>query len=259
MTRKIPYLSAATAFILFSFGLAAPVLGADSERVSSSAGHLLNGHDPADALVFKVPANDKTVPDKYLADGAAATKLRTGVQSQSLSPDYWIYDARARVYFDRDYDGFFSGIDVTFDADTHYFSADVYARLYLSLEGGPWVLYYTTDVFTLIGASGIDDYLVRTDLVDGYPTGYYDVLIELYEYPSDYPVASFGSYDSPALAALPLEDGGRDIGIVSTPSPAVSHSSGGGGSVGLWLPVLGLLLRRSISRRNSAANTSAEF
>ncbi|MEM7563596.1 MAG: choice-of-anchor H family protein, partial [Pseudomonadota bacterium] len=56
----------------------------------------------------------------------------------------------------------------------------VYAKLYLSREGGPWRQYFTTDLFSIYEDDFIDAYEVETELVDGYTPGYYDVLIEIY-------------------------------------------------------------------------------
>ena len=148
------------------------------------------------------------------------------------------------MYFDDDFDGHYYGIDVNFDADTDYAAADVYARLYLSLEGEPWELYYTTEIFTLFGDTGTDDYTVETELYSGYPTAYYDVLIELYDADTGDFVAEYGPDDSDELLDAPLEDQQKDIGIVIVgPEPIISQSHGGGGSFSLlWLALLTLTL-----------------
>lgn len=236
--------------------LAATSDAAQRERVTASTGYQAGAHDRTDPVRSKHGADESLVADKYLADGVPASKARSSDQHSASYSGFWIYDAWVELYFDVDGDGFFSGIDVTFDADTDYFAADVYARLYLSLEGGPWILYYTTDVFTLLGTSGDDDYTVETDLVDGYPTGYYDVLIELYDYEYDELVASFGPYESSALVELPLEDESRDVGIIASPAPPVSLSSGGGGSAGLLTLLAATLLFR-LSKTALSARASS--
>lgn len=146
---------------------------------------------------------------------------------------YRVYDAYTELVYDDDGDGHYHYFKLTFDADTDHLAADVYARLYLSLEGGPWQEYFITNVFTLIGASGVDDYEVKTELVSGYPTGYYDLLIELYEAQYDEHIASFGPFESSALSLLPLEDLEHDNDFPALPGPAISSSSGGGGNLGL--------------------------
>jgi hypothetical protein len=137
-----------------------------------------------------------------------------------------------------------------YDADVeHYVAADVYAVIYLSYEFGPWNEYAVTDVFTLLGSSGTDEYIVETELVSGYPTGSYDILIELFDAYDDAYLASFGPDDTSELALLPLEDSTRDV--ASTGSPQVVVNSGGGGSLS-WLLLLGLLAVRMTFRPHAA-------
>ncbi|MEL7448723.1 MAG: choice-of-anchor H family protein [Pseudomonadota bacterium] len=220
------------------------------ERISSSTGYVSGTRLLTEPELSSQRADAITVPDKYLDGGVPASKARNLVQQNSVYSGFWVYDARTELFFDFDGDGFFTGLDVTFDADTDYVAADVYARLYLSLEGGPWILYYTTDVFTLLGTSGSDDYTVQTDLVDGYPTGYYDVLIELYDRDFDELVAVYGPVENLSLFELPLEDEAADAGIITAPAPPVSVSSGGGGSTGIvaLLSAAALLLARRLRR-----------
>ena len=224
------------------------------ERVSASTGYVSGTRLLAEPEISSQRADATTVPDKYVDGGVPSSKARNLVQHNSVYSGFWIYDARTELYFDFDGDGFFTGLDVTFDADTDYVAADVYARLYLSLEGGPWILYYTTDVFTVVGTSGSDDYTVQTDLVDGYPTGYYDVLIELYDRDFDELVAVYGPVENLSLFELPLEDEAADAGIITAPAPPVSVSSGGGGSTG----VIALLMATALVwlRRRSGYGAS---
>jgi hypothetical protein len=155
--------------------------------------------------------------------------------SQSASADFWIYDADVDLYADLDFDGFYTGIDLLFDADTVYGEADVYAVIYLSYELGPWNEFVSTQDFTIFGASSNDEYIVDTELVSGYPTGDYDILIELYDAYDGNFLASFGPDDSSELSYLPLEDAGRDSPLGTT---TVIVSEGGGSTS--WFLLLGL-------------------
>lgn len=147
--------------------------------------------------------------------------------------DFWIYDADVIVFGDDDNDGFFHGIDLLFDADTIRSSAVVYAVLYLSLEGGPWNEYAVTDDFRIDGASADDEYVIVTELQSGYPTGDYDLLIELFSANTGEFLADFGPEASSALSLLPLEDFNRDAPTFDPPV-TISRGSGGGGAVGFW-------------------------
>ena len=164
---------------------------------------------------------------------------------ESRSFDFWIYDADVILFADEDHDGFYYGIDLLFDADTIYSSADVYAAVYLSYEGGPWNEYAVTEEFTLFGSSSNDDYVLVTELMSGYPTGDYDLLIELFDAVDGAFVASFGPEDSSELSFIPLEDFNRDAPVVET---RITVSHGGGGALGIWM-LLVLLAGRAISNR----------
>ncbi|MEM7082774.1 MAG: choice-of-anchor H family protein [Pseudomonadota bacterium] len=199
-----------------------------------------------------VPSSANSVTGRLAPPATVTQKPRSDASTdkkRSVYGDFDIYDADVTLYFDDDLDGHYYGIDVNFDADTDYVTADVYAMLYFSLEGGPWELYYTTEIFTLFNDSGNDDYTVETELYSGYPTAYYDVLIELYDADTGDFVADFGPSDSPELDDAPLEDQQKDIGIITLgPEPIVSHSHGGGGSLS-QLSLFMLLLSVALIRR----------
>jgi hypothetical protein len=136
---------------------------------------------------------------------------------QSASHSYWfeIYDARSHLSVDYDGDGYYSEFVVEFDADTAGGFADVYAELYLSVAGGAWVHYHTTNIFTIYGSDD-DDYSIKSRLLYDFPTGDYDVLVDLYE--AGYPgiVASIGPTEDGDLYALPLEDREHELGSNDT-------------------------------------------
>jgi hypothetical protein len=151
----------------------------------------------------------------------------------SASPDHYIFDADVELFDDFDSDGYFTFLSVRIDADSLRDSAWVYAELYLSADGTTWEHYHSTDDFWIGGATGDDEFFVETELVTGYPSGYYDLLIELYD--ADFGTYSdeFGPNQSDLMALLPLEDVTRD----PEPRPVVIH--GGGGAFGwLWLPAV---------------------
>ncbi len=165
---------------------------------------------------------------------AGADQQKTARNGLSaVNVDFWFYDAYTELYGDRDRDGYYSGIVLTFDADTIWTAADVFAVVYLSYEYGPWNEYAETEVFTILGASALDEYTIETDFVAGYPPGDYDILIELYDAYDGTLVASIGPEDSSELALLPLEDIGYDS---PTGGPgSVVISTGGGGSAGVFM------------------------
>ena len=203
---------------------------ATSQGKGIARGELTEGDirfDEHDALVTQ---GERTRPSQQ----GSNPKL-SGSSTKSANSDFWFYDATVDLFSDLDYDGYYFGIDLNFDADTIYSVADVYAVIYLSYEYGPWNEYAETEVFTIYGASGGDSYTVETELVSGYPTGDYDILIELLDNYDGSFVASIGPDDTSELAFLPLEDAGRD----APQDTRVVINSGGGGSLG-WLALLAL-------------------
>ncbi len=248
-TRNIrPILYTSFAFLLLAGTVSAYATDNEEKRSSTTSqgksiqrGSVGDGsvsHDEFDPLVTK--------GKRGLTPRVADQQKLTTSGSQSGSSNFWIYDADVDLYADLDYDGFYTGVDLLFDADTSYGEADVYAVIYLSFEFGPWNEFVSTQDFTIFGASGDDEYFVDTELVTGYPTGDYDILIELFDAYDGTFLASFGPDESSELSYLPLEDVGRDVPQGST---TVIVTEGGGGSLS-WLLLAGLLglagLRRKI-------------
>lgn len=227
----------------------------DDMRVSRSKFYASEGRRQA------VP--DKVELSEVPVGGDSSTSQKTGRRSERMTPgnhrtetpntDFWFYTADVILFSDDDNDGYYYGIDLLFDADTVYEQADVFAVLYLSREGGPWVEYAETDVFPIFGATSDDDYVIVTELLDGYPTGSYDILIELYDTWDGAFVAEIGPADTSALSFLPLEDAERDKPRV------VVVEQGGGGAADLTLAgLLALaLLADAIRRRRLQVRRAA--
>ena len=164
--------------------------------------------------------------------------------SQAPNADFWFYTADVVLFNDHDRDGYYHGIDLLFDADTYFTFAEVYAVVYLSLDGGPWNEYAATDNFTIFGTSSDDDYVVVTELLSGYPSGSYDILIELFDAFDDSFLAFFGPEDTSELAFLPLEDADRDVAV--GPDIIVVNHHGGGSLGGFFILALGLTALRKL-------------
>ena len=219
---------------------AAPATDDDGKRVTMTKHYQGDGRENAVAI--------KESRDEYgelAVSGTRNGKTRSSAAAKTLSgqvmspnSDFWFYLVDVELYADDDRDGFYSGVDLLFDIDTYYSVADIYAVAYLSLEGGPWEEYAVTEDFTIFESSGTDDYVVVTDLVSGYPTGDYDLLIEVFDADTDEFLAFTGPEDTSELAFLPLEDMNRDALTGGDTRITVNH--GGGGSFdGLMLALLG--------------------
>jgi len=175
----------------------------------------------------------------------------TQLMSSSYYGDFSIYATSVELVEDFDYDGFYHHFSVTMDVDTVYSNAHVYAELYISYEGGPWNDYASTDVFTIYGDSASDAFVIESELVDGFPAGYYDIRIDLYDADQNTWLLSYGPYEDNSLSTLPLEDSYRDNFYDGT---SVSYETDiyvhGNGAINGWslLLLAGLVL---IARRLS--------
>jgi len=165
--------------------------------------------------------------------------------TKSAYGDTYVYDATTDLFSDHDGDGYFHHLRVRFDADTLFTSSVVYAEIYISADGNAWELLYTTKDFTVWGSDPNDDYEAEVDLVSGYSTGLYDVLIELHDAADGTLLDEYGPNESPLFSQQPLEDSARD-GLVAPPPDSGGH--GGGGAVS-WLMLPGLLGALALKRR----------
>ena len=237
-------------FMLASVGMA-ETTAEPRQSLTSQGKDIPRGHVGTENASFDEYAPLRTEGPRSRKDTRSAQLKSGNVVTQSGDPNFWFYDVDVQLFADHDRDGYFTGIDLLFDADTTYAVADVYAVLYLSYEFGPWEEYAATDDFTLFGSTSADDYIVETELVSGYPTGNYDLLIELFDaYDGTY-LTSIGPEDTSELSILPLEDTTRDA--VHGDGTVVIVDSGGG-SFGLLL-LFGLLALRMTLRPQAARSS----
>jgi hypothetical protein len=162
--------------------------------------------------------------------------------TKSALGDTYVYDATTDLFSDHDGDGYFHHLRVRLDADTLFTSSVIYAEIFVSADGKAWEHLYTTKDFTVFGSDPNDDYEIETDLVSGYSTAQYDVLIELHDAADSTLLDEYGPNESPKFSLLPLEDSARD-GVVED-----SGGHGGGGAVS-WLMLPGLLGALVLKRR----------
>jgi hypothetical protein len=228
---------------------------ADADRTLRAAQGFASQHapdelrDPRSFEETNTPATD--VVTKPRKSGALGPKIAAATLGDS-----YVYDGSTDLFSDRDRDGYFHRLRVTFDADTIFDTASLYAIVYLSADGNAWEHLFTTDDFVVHGAAPDDDYEVETDLVSGYSTGLYDVLVELYDATTNELVDTFGPNESSDFSVLPLEDSYRD-GDPPPPEPAPDPGpvvTGGGGAIDWFtLPALLGAAARATRRRRAAS------
>ena len=170
-----------------------------------------------------------------------------------------VYDASTELISDFDHDGFYHRYSVAIDVDTIFNTSYIYARLYLSYEGGPWNYYASSDNYFIHGDSELDTFVIETELADGYPAGYYDLRIEIYDVETNAWLTSYGPYDDASLYALPLEDSYKDspheLVYYPVETEVVVTSHGGALSwLSLSLPLLLWRMRSYVKKACSINN-----
>lgn len=238
---------AAAASLLASNAVVAETAAGAEERVTRSAAGPVRDH-PADELrdptTFELL---RRAPDEIAVKPRSSIK---GAQRVRAFGDSWVYEAFTDTFADNDGDGYYRFLRVQFDVDSIFASMFVYAEIYLSADGTAWEHLYSTQDFEVFGSDPEDDYEVETELVSGYSTALYDVLIEIYNADTGELIDEFGPNESPEMSLLPLEDSSRDGLLAPLPD---SHSHEGGGGAVSWLALAGLVGALALRRRRFAA------
>ncbi len=146
--------------------------------------------------------------------------------------------AATSLFGDSDGDGFYTNLTLEYDISTLYSGDIVYAEIVLINQYAGWSQYLSTDDFIL----GNQTEFVDLAFNSGYPAGWYDMRINLYNSYTGERIATAGS-GFLSLVSLPIESFNNDNFF------DVPHQDGGvdiiiegGGSIGLYLLVmLGLL------------------
>jgi len=151
-------------------------------------------------------------------------------------------------------DGHYSNFNLTLDLDTSFAATTVYAVLYLASEGGPWNEYAVTGNFTVSGRGSADTFSLNAELDSGYPSGYYNHYIEIYDAYTHELIGLYGPEDSWHLYGLPIESRAHDSEF--TFGTDISLSFSGTGSIGPGLIALlasGIVMRRRQNRRTAVS------
>jgi hypothetical protein len=163
-------------------------------------------------------------------------------EAEAFNQEFWIFDAWIEFYSDDDGDGYFNHFSVEFDADTGYAAAEVYARLYLGKDE-VFREYHNTAKFNIFSDNSDDSFVVESELLNGFSSAEYEVLIELYDAYSDELVAVYDGNDDADLYLLSLESKEYE-----TPQVIVIREHGGSVSSWGFLMLSVLLIMRQYSR-----------
>ena len=223
------------------------VYAADTTGLSRSAGKLVNDNSInlhatlTSSATFETGLSKARGSEFTVEPNSSTPQFRTA--NHGSATEFEIFDAWVELSGDIDHDGYFHRIKTTFDADVNTSTETVYAKLYLSYEGGPWQQYADSDLYEIYYDSIDDSYEVVGELIEGYPPGYYEVLIELHSFYHSGVVASrMISFDAEGYS-ITLEDLSYDDVYVQEEiyyEPDYIVSSGSFSFAGIFM--LGLLL-----------------
>lgn len=143
--------------------------------------------------------------------GVVAGKRSKKPEMSKNALGFSFYSAERLLNQDLDGDSYYSDFSLFFDADFDGGSANVYAVIYYSRNNSDWTELTETDVFSIYLDDSSDEYNLSTTLNFGFPTGDYDILIDLYEDGVSGIVATISSDNVDSLHALPLEDREHEV------------------------------------------------
>jgi hypothetical protein len=246
--------------------LSLPVMAQSSSDTRISRSISFSSSDEIDKATKDVQLKqaDADIMEALVKEGFRTESLTTGISIENINynhvGDIIIYDASTMLISDFNADGYYHRFSVTIDADTIYDVSYVYAKLYLSYEGGPWNHYASSEAYHIYGDSERDTFTIETELADGFSPGYYDIRIELYNADSDDWLLNYGPYEDASLSALPLEDAYYDDyhDVAYPVETEVIVAGHGHGALSWWLlmvPAL-LMITRQLSGRAGKTITS---
>jgi len=182
--------------------------------------------------------------ESHLAGSEASPRLRHALFPCLTAPR--IERVSVDLGRDTDHDGYFPFFTLHFTPRGYCTHRKIFARLFLSFEGGPWNLLYRTHDWEGGNSRWADPIILDTRLQQHYPTGFYDLLIEFYDADDGHWLLSEGPYEDPALRSIPLEAESLDQRDSGT---EVAYAFYGTGSIGAgWLFLIPLAaLRRRLS------------
>ena len=177
---------------------------------------------------------------------AGTEKTREAATTERQFGGLWVYDLFINLTTDIDFDGYYSSFNVSLDLDASFSSQTVYAVMYLSHNNGPWLEYAVTGNFFVSGEGSHDSIFIQSNLDSGYPSGYYDHFIEVYDAFNNSLLLSYGPNQSFVNIDIPFESYDHDnfvttTGFISTPGLSVAYAGSGSLSLKMLLGFIGLL------------------
>lgn len=244
MIRSVLYI---IAFVVINWSLVTSVyaapdyVGERSQEIAESSGGLV-----------------QTSSLPLLEEGYRDDTFSGPLFAESVSPrscglvDDRVEIRRLRVVtgMDHDRDGFDTRFELELELEAPAALDTVFVKLYLSYEGGPWNLVHRSGVFYIDPWDARPQIGLEVWLDRGYPSGYYDARLEVFDAASGRWLISIGPYDFSSLSSLALEDRERDdISVSSDYDVQYGLNRSGGGVASPFFVLLSLLLSRQSSIR----------
>jgi len=116
--------------------------------------------------------------EKWLEQVQPNTRSKT-TRHHYDQAEIWVADVGTLLFSDTDDDGYFSGFSLSLDVDVEWDTAEVFAKIYLQPDNADSSLLHTTNVFTIYERAATDRYRVEVELLDNYPAGNYDLIVDV--------------------------------------------------------------------------------
>ncbi len=187
-------------------------------------------------------------------DSVVSTVQNPGIPALLSHHDIDVYDVDISLSQDRDHDGYYSQLEVSFDVDTYRDSQWLYAELYLHDDAVSYH-YHTTNDFVIYGQSPFDVLAIDSELSSGFPSQYYELSIYLYDALTGQLLTVVNSHQSYYSPPLLLESNEYDQPAIVPVYPVrphvTSHEHGGSAGYLLLLCCLVSVYRRLCTVKSS--------
>ena len=190
-----------------------------------------------------------TTKNHYTGTELRSNALQNKRTVQNHDHGLWIFDVFINLTTDIDYDGHYSSFTVSLDIESDFSPQTVYAVLYLRQNHGQWFEYAVTGNFTVAGNGPQDSVVIEATLDSGYPNGYYDHYVEIYDAYDHSLLITYGPDQSSHVHNIPFESHHYDNWVTSA-SVRVSFSGTGSLTLNSLLFFIGLIGAGHLTRSN---------
>ena len=119
--------------------------------------------------------------------------------------DVWLAEISSQAYQDIDQDGYHQNFTLTFDLDTRFSQQDVIVEVWIVGSTFNQQRMFTSDVIRLSDNSSLDRQQINFQLIDDYPTDYYQLELVIIDAASSHVIFTVDQHYSGLLQNLALE------------------------------------------------------